>query len=210
MTDGFDLDTWIDDYEAVVTEAKVVQKASLIAEHSRLQQEWLTARAAAREVMHDRAAAAAETALRECEAKIQASELTFKFQGIGHQPWEKLKRKHPPTAAQRSDGLDVDLDTWAPEVVAACAIDPKVTLAQATKLMDVLPPGEFEKLFAAVGQANGEVAGAPKSVLAVLTERARENGGSPTTGLPEESPSDDSSGTLADPSPESSETNTDA
>jgi hypothetical protein len=205
----FDLDTWLDGYEAVITEAKVVQKAALIAEHARLHQQWLTARAAAAEVMSDPAAAAAEQALQECEEKIGASEKTFRFQGIGHEPWQKLKRKHPPTDEQREQGLDVNLDEWAPEVLAACSYDPKITLPQAQTLMRKLPVGEFEKLFEAAGAANGQVAGAPKSVLAVLTERGRRNGASRTTGLPAGSPAVDSSGTLADPSPELSETTQD-
>lgn len=206
---AFDLDSWLDGYEAVVTEAKVVQKAALIADHARLQQEWIEARADAAGVMHDPAVSAAETALRECEAEIGASEKTFRFQGIGHEPWQTLKRKHPPTDEQRDQGLDVNLDTWAPAVLAACSHDPKITLPQSQTLMRKLPPGEFEKLFAAVGAANGEVAGAPKSVLAVLTERSRRNADSRTTGLQEGSLGADSSDTLADPSPESSETTTD-
>lgn len=208
MNGDFDLDTWLEDYEAIITEAKVVQKAALIAEHGRLEREWLEVKAAARDVMHDPAAARAETALRECEAQIKASEKTFRFQGIGHEPWQKLKRKHPPTPEQREQGDDVNLDTWAPEVISVCSHDPKVTLPQAQTLSRKLPIGEFTKLFEAAGSANGEVAGAPKSVLAALTERSRRYADSLTTGLPEESPADDSSGTLADPSPESSETNT--
>lgn len=205
----FDLDNWLDDYEAIITEAKVVQKAALIADHGRLEREWLEAKAAAQDVMHDPAAAQAETALRECEAQIAASEKTFRFQGIGHEPWQKLKRKHPPTPEQREQGDGVNLDTWAPEVISVCSHDPKITLPQAQTLMRKLPAGEFEKLFAAAGSANGEVAGAPKSVLVALTERSRRLAGSLTTGLPEGSPDGDSSGTLADPSPESSETTTD-
>jgi hypothetical protein len=205
----FDLDTWLDGYEAMVVEAKVVQKAALISEHSRLELAWIGAKQAASDVMHDPAATEAEAALRACEAEIAASEKTFKFTGIGHESWQNLKRKHPPTQAQRDEGADVNLERWAPAVVAACSLEPKITVAQAETMMRKLPPGEFEKVFAAVGHANGEVAGAPKSVLAALIDRSRQSGGSSTTALPEGSPADDYSDTLVDPSPESSETTTD-
>lgn len=199
----FDLDSWLDGYEALVIEAKVVQKAALISEHSRLELAWIDAKNAAKDVMHDPVPAAAETALRACEAEIAASEMTFKFTGIGHEAWQNLKRKHPPTQAQRQEGDEVNLEAWAPEVVAACSLEPKITLPQAQTMMRKLPPGEFEKLFLAVRQANSEVAGPPKSVLAALTERNRLRNAFSTTGLQEGSHVDDYSGTLADPSPES-------
>lgn len=199
----FDLDTWLDGYEALVVEARVVQKAALISEHSRLDLAWLEAKNAAKDVMHDSESAEAEAALRACEAEIAASEKTFKFTGIGHEAWQNLKRQHPPTQAQRLEGDEVNLEAWAPEVVAACSLEPKITLSQAQTMMRKLPPGEFEKLFLAVRQANSEVAGAPKSVLAALTERNRLRGAFSTMGLQEESPAGDYSGTLADPSPES-------
>jgi hypothetical protein len=205
----FDLDTWLDGYQALVVEARIVQKAALISEHTRLEHAWITAKAASVEVMHDPAAGEAEAALRACEAEIAASEKTFKFTGVGHEQWQNLKRKYPPTQAQREAGDEVNLEAWAPVVVAECSLDPKITLPQAQTLMRKLPVGEFEKLFIAVRQANSEVIGAPKSVLAALTDRSRLRDGSSTTGLPAESPDGDSSGTLADPSPESSETTTD-
>ena len=199
----FDLDSWLDGYEAMVVEAKVVQKAALISEHTRLEQAWIAAKTGAADVMHDPAVSEAEAALRACEAQIAASEKAFRFTGIGHEAWQNIKRKHPPTQAQSLEGDEVNLEAWAPEVVAACSLEPKITLPQAQTMMRKLPPGEFEKLFLAVRQANSEVAGAPKSVLAALTERNRQRSAFSTTGLPEESPADDYSGTLADPSPES-------
>lgn len=202
MADVIDLDQWLNDYQPHIVEASVVQKAGLIAEHTRREMAWIQARAAAGDVMHDSASAEAERALRECEAEIRASETTFTFSGIGHEDWQNLKRKYPPTRAQRDAGDDVNLDAWAPEVIAACSHEPKITVAQAQAMMSKLPPGEFEKLFKACAQANSEVAGSPKSVLAALTDRSRQSGAYSTTEPHEASPVDDYSGTLADPSPE--------
>jgi hypothetical protein len=95
-------------------------------------------------------------------------------------------------------------------VLAECAVDPKITRPQAETMMRKLPPGEFDKLLIAVREANQEVVGAPKSVLLAHIDQVRPNGASPTTGQRSGSPAGDYSGTLADPSPESPETTTDA
>ncbi len=199
----FDLDSWLDDYEPVVVEARVVQKASLITEHTRLGQALFEARKAADDVMHDPEAARLTAELRAVEEQIEASEKTFRFHGIGHGPWQDLKRKHPPSPEDRETGVDVNLTTWCPAVLVACSLDPKITGPQAETMMRKLPPGEFDKLLLAVREANQEVVGAPKSVLLAHTELLRRNGDSPTTGPLSASPGDGYSGTLADPAPES-------
>lgn len=203
MNGDFDLDTWLEDYEAIITEAKVVQKAALIAEHVRLEQALLQAQGVAAGVMHDPAVSEARRALRDCEATIAASQRTFTFRSVGYEAWHTLKRKHPPKDADLKAGLDVKMDTFAPAAIALFSHEPKITPQQAKTMVQKLPPGEVQKLYVAVLEANGEVIGAPKSVLAVLTEQFQRSVASSTTGLPEESPDADSSGTLADPSPES-------
>jgi len=209
MGDESDLDAWLDDYQAVVVEARVVQKAALISEHGRLEQALLAAQQAAGDVMADPAVGEARRAVQACEAEIEASQKVFKFQSTGHEAWHTLKRRHPPNAEDTKAGSDVHMDSFAPAAIAMFSLEPKITLPQAQTMMRKLPPGEFEKVYEAVLQANGEVIGTPKSVLAALTERFQANAASSTTALPEASPADDYSGTLADPAPESSETTTD-
>lgn len=198
-SEDFDVDAWLDDYEPYITSTTVCGKASLIAEHARLDQAWMAAKSQAADVMHDPAEAEAERALRECQARIEASERTYTFQSAGHKAWQDLKRKHPPSEDQRKEGLDTNVEEFSVAAIAACSLQPKVTETQARKMSDKLPPGEYEKLFKAVLEANGEVLGAPKSVLAVLTDRSRQNGGSSTTSPPGASHDESDSGTLADP-----------
>ncbi len=209
MGDEFDMDAWLDDYQPVVVEAKVVQKAALLAEHSRLEQALLDAQQAAGDVLADPAVGEARRAVQACESEIAASQKVFTFQSTGHEAWQSLKRKHPPTPEDTKVGSEVHMDTFAPAAIAMFSLEPKITLPQAETMMRKLPPGEVEKVYAAVLQANGEVIGPPKSVLAALTERFQANAASSTTALPEASPDDGSSGTLADPAPESSGTTTD-
>lgn len=202
MADDFDLDGWLDDYQPLVTEARVVQKASLVAKHARLDQAYMVARTNAGDVMHDPAIAEAERALLDCEDELAASEKVFTFQSTGHEAWQTLKRKHPPSAEDRDADTDVCMETFAPAAIALFSHDPKITQTQAETMQRKLPPGEFAKVYRAVLEANGEVLGAPKSVLAALTARMRKRGDYSTTEPPTESPGDDSSATLADRSPE--------
>lgn len=206
--EDFDVDAWLNDYKPYIATAKVTGRADLIAEHARLDSAWADAKNDAKDVMHDPTEKAAERALRECQAAIEASERTYTFQSAGHQAWQNLKRKFPPSEDQRKTGLDIDLEPFSVAVLSACSLKPKLTEEQGRRMLEILPPGEYEKLYRAVLEANGEVLGPPKSVLAVLTDRSRANGDSSTTGLPEESRVADYSGTLADPEPESNETST--
>jgi hypothetical protein len=199
-----DLDTWLEGYEPVTTQARIVQKAGLIAEHSRLERAFVAAQQDAADVMSDGTANRIAGELRAIEAEIARSEKVFTFKSQGHETWQGLKRKHPPKpgAAQGYAG-EVDIDTFAPEAIAVYSLEPKITLQQAQTLMRKLPPGEYGKLYEAVLEANGEVVGPPKSVLAALTERLRQSVAFSTTEPNEASPVDDYSDTLADRLPES-------
>lgn len=200
----FDLDSWLEGYEPVITQARIVQKAGLIAEHARLEKAFVEAQQEAADVMSDGTANSIAGELRAIEAEIASSERVFTFKSQGHETWQGLKRKHPPKpGTTQGYGGEVDIDTFAPEAIALYSLEPKITQRQAEALMRRLPPGEYSKLYQAVLEANGEVVGPPKSVLAALTERLRQSGGYLTTGQNGASPEDDYSGTLADPSPES-------
>lgn len=207
-----DLDTWLDDYRPYTTEVSVCGRADLVARRQQLDIELSEAiREAKRDdLLNSPAVSAARRAVDENDSAISGAQRTFKFAGIGNEAWHNLKRKHPPTDTDRLVGNDTNLVRFAPALIAAASADePKVTVDQATKLMAKLPPGEFDNLFDAALQANGQVIAAPKSDLAALIERSPLNGGSSTTSLPEASPDPSLSDDGADPSPGSSETNTD-
>jgi len=201
-----DLDAWLHDYKPYVASVSICGRADLIADHSRLEVDLFTARADAGDVLADKAVSAAKRAVEEIEAEIEASEKEFTFQGIGHREWQNLRTKFPPSAKQQREGLDRDLDRFAPAAIAASSLDPKISVEQAENMMRVLPTGEYEKLFEATLQANGQVVGSPKSVLAAFIEQSQANGDSSTISLPEESPDPSLSDASDDPSPDTSTT----
>lgn len=184
-----DLDAWLDDYKPPVVTTKICGSGDLVDAHSIADAELASAieAAASSDVLASPEVSEAKRRVDEIQAKIEASEREFKFQGIGHQPWQDLKRKFPPNEKQRRSGLDCDLDRFAPAAIAASAVKPEISPDTATRLSRILPTGEFGKLYEATLQANGQVLGTPKSVLAAFIDQSQQNGGSSTPSLPEES-----------------------
>lgn len=61
-------------------------------------------------------------------------EVTMVFQAIGMAEYDKLVSKHPPTSEQRADGNSFNMDTFAPALIAACAVEPEMTVADAKEI----------------------------------------------------------------------------
>ena len=60
-----------------------------------------------------------------------SNEVTLKFQAIGMRSYDRLVSKHPPKAEQRAEGSSFDIDSFAPALISACAVDPEITPTQA-------------------------------------------------------------------------------
>lgn len=64
----------------------------------------------------------------------QKQEVSLKFQAIGMREYDKLVSKHPPNAEQRVDGSPFNIDSFAPALIAACSVDPEISLKDATEI----------------------------------------------------------------------------
>ena len=171
------VDAFLDGYEGPVEEVPVCGKPGLIEAFRIADSELESALARAglagapRE-LRDRVAA--------LEAQIEASVQVFRLRGLPYGEWADLRTQHPELA---------EFETAA---LAACAVEPPVTVAQAQRMRDTLGP-EFGRLMAAVARLNQESAAAPKSLL-LSALRAQSDGSSdtpPSTESPE-------AGSLAD------------
>jgi len=65
-----------------------------------------------------------------------ANEVTLKYQAIGMREYDRLVAKHPPKADQRAEGASFDIDTFAPALIAACSVEPEITVTQAKEIWD--------------------------------------------------------------------------
>lgn len=108
--------------------------------------------------------------------KVEEKTRTFVFQSIGRREWRKLSSEHPPTDEQKAlePELDHNPDTFPPAALAASCSEPRLTDEDAQWLCDVLPDGEFFRIWSAVLSANligGDAKKAVATAAAVLSEK---------------------------------------
>jgi hypothetical protein len=176
----FDIDTWLDNYQPRTTEAEITVRYDLLDEHQRLELKL----AQAGDDEERRRLAEKIVAL---EDEIGTQTKVFTFHDIGGR-WLALIGEHPPTKEQVEGdaNLDHNPETFPVHAIAESSIDPKLTVRQVERLREKLRLVEWQKLWAAVLEANLGVAAAPKSLLAGAVLRL--NGVSATTPVPAASP----------------------
>lgn len=176
---GFDVDAWLDSYQPRTSTVAVGLDMTLVAEHQRLDSEL---RAALLESSPDEKRCL-DLARRivALEADIEGSGKVFSLQAVSHEGWADLMREHPPTDEQlaKQKLLDHNPDTFPPAAIAACAVEPALTVTQATRARKTLGNADFHTLWEAVLMLNREVAAAPKSQLAGVVLQASK--GSPAS-----------------------------
>lgn len=76
-------------------------------------------------------------------------EFSILFRAISPTRYDELRGEHPPTPAQRKDGLNFNPDTFQAALVAECSADPKLTEEDAKELWDSgnWNKGELQALF---------------------------------------------------------------
>lgn len=185
----FDVDAFLDGYKGKTVSVVVCGRADLMGRHTDLERSLIEARTASRDDFHNPEVAQLTGEIRELEQEMKGAEVTFTFAALSHKAWQDLLAKHPPTKQQKAEhGIDHNPETFPTAAIAAAAIEPPLTSEQAERIRDTLTFGEFEKLYRAVLEANAEVQGVPKSVLAAVIGDRPQNGASSTTAAPEGSP----------------------
>jgi hypothetical protein len=115
---------------------------------------------------HVKAEPAAQRIYDELVAASKDSEVPMTFGSIGRVKYEALVRKHSDISdEQRKAGLDVDMPNFAPALLAACAIDPKITLKEAKEIWDSPEwnAAECDRMFVAARDVNSEIPDIPLS-----------------------------------------------
>ena len=57
----------------------------------------------------------------------KTEEVSFLFQSIGAQEWDRLVAKYPPTAEQRVEGATFNMHTFAPALLSRVCVDPELS-----------------------------------------------------------------------------------
>jgi hypothetical protein len=165
----FDVDEFLDDYEAPVEQVAVCGKAGLLAEHARLESEIVGHRSGLGGPPSDLVERLAEV-----EAELERSVKVFTLEALTYQEWSDLMAAHPPSKDQRSQGHGSNPATFEPAALAACASDPPLTVEQAERMRATLPPSEWAALMGAVARLHQERTSAPKSLLLSVVRRMSE------------------------------------
>lgn len=115
--------------------------------------------------------------------EVRKSMREFRFASVGDVKWSDLTVKFPPKPDSQ---LPFDPDKFWPAAIAASAVEPPMTVAQAEKLMEKLSSGQTRKMIDAVMTVNGGDDDLPKSASASVLRRHSKQ--KPTTAVPGESP----------------------
>lgn len=60
--------------------------------------------------------------------------LGVKYQALSSKQYDDLVSEHPPSQKERAQGAVYNVDTFAPAIIAAVSVEPKLTVEQATEL----------------------------------------------------------------------------
>jgi hypothetical protein len=143
-----------------------VTAGDLLAEHEALSAQLADAMRKQRTTLDD------GTTVQQCaerltalESDLAASTVTVKVRSIGRNAFRRLMAEHA------SDGEPFDPDMFPPALIAACSLDPVMTVDEVNGLGDVLTFAQWDELFGAAWEACSEVDGVPFSVLASAVTR---------------------------------------
>lgn len=167
-----DLDAFLDSYQPRTVTVPICREASLLDEHARLE-------AQAQAEIGSLAGPSRAAELAALEVRIEEASTPFVFRALSRKAWADLLKAHPPSKEDLKARVDFNPDTFPHAAIAACSVDPDITEAQAVRLGEVLPQGEWEKCWAAVLTCNVEEVTPPKSLLAAVA-RTMSNGSSTT------------------------------
>ncbi|MFC5802808.1 hypothetical protein [Streptomyces formicae] len=110
--------------------------------------------------------------IKEARERMQAAEVEFTFKALGAKAWSDLVAQHPG----KKDEEAWDVETLAPALVAASAVDPAMTQAEVDELFDALNFGQRQQLIDAAWQVNGEATSIPFSLHASAILASRTDG----------------------------------
>ena len=114
-----------------------------------------------------------ERQIAELEAGMESTAQTFIFKAVGRRRLDEITTKYPPSAEQWERFRDsaklnpfltppeFDMNSAAPEVLAAAAVDPTMTTEEAQRLWDELSDGEAAELWRAAWGAQMEATSRP-------------------------------------------------
>lgn len=106
--------------------------------------------------------------MEDLQQQMRDATRVFQLQGLPRSEWRELLKAHPPREGNEEDQLvGFNRDTFGTVAFAACCVMPKVTPAQAEKLVDqVFTDGQWNELFGHIWAMNAGKVEVPFSLAA--------------------------------------------
>lgn len=102
----------------------------------------------------------------ELRERMREHTRVFRFRGLPRAEFKALADEHPPSEDAAKDGADVNWDTFPVALVAACAVDPQMSEAEAGQLADALTQAQWDSLASAAWGVNKRDVDVPFSYAA--------------------------------------------
>lgn len=147
-------------------------RGDLVAEWQDLERRFKQANSAADEdtLASKNSAEAVDLArqMADLEEQMRAATRVFRLQAKPRNEWRELLNQHPPREGNEQDAqTDFNRETFPIAAVAACCIMPKMTVAQAERLVEEkLSDGQWNELFAHVWAMHAGSVDVPFSLAA--------------------------------------------
>jgi hypothetical protein len=102
----------------------------------------------------------------ELRERMREHTRVFRFRGLPRKEFSDLVAEHPPNDEDKDGGADVDWETFAVALVAACCVEPEMTKEEAGQLADALTQAQWDSLFTAAYSVNKRDVDVPFSFAA--------------------------------------------
>lgn len=119
--------------------------------------------------------------LLEVEEEIDRASVSIRFQAIPAYKWATLMRLNPPSREDLQRGFDNNPDTFPIQAVAACSVEPTISVEQAEQLRNTLHTAEWLKCWMAVVLLNNEETPTPKLGAAIADRLASAQSSTPAS-----------------------------
>lgn len=101
--------------------------------------------------------------IEELREQQRESVYTFRFRSLSARAYSDLLAQHPPREQDRTERLRFNTETFPVALIAACCVDPEMTVEEAGDLLDEVSAGTRDALFAAAWAANEVAVSVPFS-----------------------------------------------
>jgi len=169
------------DFEDILARAKARETSvdiclagDLLAEHERLSDELDRAvreheSRASRSLGDTNPTVGLAEQVRALEEQITEATVSFRFRAVPRSKYRELEAQHPG----RPDKAEAwNPETFAPALIAACSLDPRMSEADVSRLMDTLNAGQAEQLFNAAWTCCNEAPRVPFNAAASALTRS--------------------------------------